>query len=83
MMKEELEDLAENRLRALENIKKNKMRAAKSYDKNVKVKEFSQGDLFGNLYCQSVPEIPCMASGHQPGKTPTKLVDVCQATRIF
>jgi hypothetical protein len=48
-MKEELEDLAENRLRALENIKKNKMRAAKSYDKNVKIKEFSQGDLVWKL----------------------------------
>jgi hypothetical protein len=32
-MKEELEDLAGNRLRALENIEKNKKRIAKWYDK--------------------------------------------------
>jgi hypothetical protein len=44
MMKEELEDLAGNRLGALENIKKNKRRVARWYNKNVKGKEFAEGD---------------------------------------
>jgi transposase InsO family protein len=38
MRKEELEDLAGNRLRALENIEKNKRRVARWYDKKVKGK---------------------------------------------
>jgi hypothetical protein len=37
-MKEELEDLAGDRLRALENIEKNKRRLARWYYKKVKVK---------------------------------------------
>jgi hypothetical protein len=49
MMKEELEDLADDRLRALENIEKNKKIIAKWYDKKVKVKDFSQGDLVWKL----------------------------------
>jgi hypothetical protein len=48
-MKEELEDLAGNRLRALENIEKNKRRVARWYDKKVKVKEFAEGDLVWKL----------------------------------
>jgi hypothetical protein len=49
MMKEELEDLAGNRLRALENIEKNKRRVARWYDKKVKDKEFSEGDMVWKL----------------------------------
>jgi hypothetical protein len=49
MMKEKLEDLAGDRLRALENIEKNKRRTAKWYDKKDKVKEFSQGHLVWKL----------------------------------
>jgi hypothetical protein len=52
MMKEELEDLASNRLRALENIEKNKRRVAKWYDKKIKGKEFAEGDLFWKLILQ-------------------------------
>jgi hypothetical protein len=44
MMKEELEDLAGNRLGALENIEKNKRRVARWYNKKVKGKEFVEGD---------------------------------------
>jgi hypothetical protein len=44
-MMNELEDLHMIRLRALENIEKNKMRVAKYYNKKVKVKQFSEGDL--------------------------------------
>jgi hypothetical protein len=50
MMKEELEDLAGNRLRALENIKKNKRRVARWYDKKVKSKEFVEVDLVLETY---------------------------------
>jgi hypothetical protein len=46
-MKEELEDLVGNRLRALENIEKNKSRIARWYDK--KVKELAEGDLVWKL----------------------------------
>jgi hypothetical protein len=49
MMKEELEDLTGNRLRALENIEKNKRRIARWYDKKVKVKELVEGDLVWKL----------------------------------
>jgi hypothetical protein len=49
MMKEEFEDLASNRLRALENIEKNKRMIARWYDKKIKVKEFAEGDLVWKL----------------------------------
>jgi hypothetical protein len=49
MMKEELEDLAGNQLRALENIEKNKRRVARWYDKKFKGKEFVEGDLVWKL----------------------------------
>jgi hypothetical protein len=45
LMIDELEDLHMIRHRALENIEKNKMRVAKYYNKNVKVKQISEGDL--------------------------------------
>jgi hypothetical protein len=48
-MKEELEDLAGNWLRALENIEKNKRRIARWYDKKVKVNGFAEGDLVWKL----------------------------------
>src|SRR5688572_15769928 len=44
LMKEELDDLAGQRLRALISIEENKKRVARWYDKKVKVKQFSQGD---------------------------------------
>jgi hypothetical protein len=44
-MMDALEDLHMIRLRALENIEKNKMRVAKYYNKKVKVKQFTEGDL--------------------------------------
>ena len=40
-----LEDLSCLRLRALKNIKANKLRVAKYYNKKVKNKQFSEGDL--------------------------------------
>jgi len=45
LMKDELDDLAEHRLRALISIEENKKRVAKWYDKKVKAKEFADGDL--------------------------------------
>jgi hypothetical protein len=44
-MKDELEDVAGHRLRALVSIEENKKRIARWYDKKVKVKEFADGDL--------------------------------------
>ena len=44
-MIDDLEDLSCLRLRALENIKANKLRVAKYYNKKVKIKQFSEGDL--------------------------------------
>jgi len=49
LMKDELEDLASHRLRALVNTKENKKRLAKWYDKRVKSKEFADGDLVWKL----------------------------------
>ena len=42
---DDLEDLSCHRLRALENIEANKLRIAKYYNKKVKDKQFSEGDL--------------------------------------
>jgi hypothetical protein len=49
LMKNELEDFAGYRLRALISTEENKKRIARWYDKKVKVKEFSQGDLVWKL----------------------------------
>ena len=45
LMIDGLEDLSCLRLRALENIEANKLRVAKYYNKRVKNKQFSEGDL--------------------------------------
>ena len=44
-MIDNLEDLSCLRLRALENIEANKLRVVKYYNKKVKIKQFSEGDL--------------------------------------
>ena len=44
-MIDDLEDLSCHRLRALENIKANKLRIVEYYNKKVKSKQFSEGDL--------------------------------------
>ena len=44
-MMDDLEDLSCHRLCALENIEANKLRIAKYYNKKVKSKQFSEGDL--------------------------------------
>ena len=45
LMIDNLEDLSCLWMRALENIEANKLRVAKYYNKKVKVKQFSKGDL--------------------------------------
>ena len=45
LMIDNLEDLSCLRLRALENIEANKLRIAKYYNKKVKGKQFSEGDI--------------------------------------
>jgi hypothetical protein len=49
LMKNELQDFSGYRLRALISVEENKKRIARWYDKKVKVKEFSQGDLVWKL----------------------------------
>jgi len=49
LMKDELDDLVEHRLRDLISIEENKKRVSKWYDKKVKVKEFADGDLVWKL----------------------------------
>ena len=44
-MIDNLEDLSYLLLRALENIEANKLRVTKYYNKKVKIKQFSEGDL--------------------------------------
>jgi len=48
-MKDELDDLAGHRLRALISIEENKKRVARWYDKKEKAKEFTDGDLVWKL----------------------------------
>lgn len=43
LMKDELEDLAGHRLKALINVEANKARVARWYDKKVKIREFTGG----------------------------------------
>jgi len=49
LMKDELDDLAGHRLRALISIEENKKKVARWYDKKVKAKEFANGDLVWKL----------------------------------
>ena len=49
LMKDELDDLADHRLRALMSTEENKKRVVEWYDKKVKVKEFADGDLVWKL----------------------------------
>jgi len=49
LMKDELDDLAGHRLKALLSIEENKKRVARWYDKKVKAKEFADGDLVWKL----------------------------------
>jgi hypothetical protein len=44
-MKDKLEDVAGNWLKALVSIEENKKKVARWYDKKVKVNEFADGDL--------------------------------------
>jgi len=48
-MKDELEDLARHRFKALVSIEENKKGVARWYDKKVKTKEFIDGDLVWKL----------------------------------
>jgi hypothetical protein len=48
-MKDELEDLAGHRLKALINVEANKVRVSRWYDKKVKYKTFEQGELVWKL----------------------------------
>ena len=48
LMKDELEDLAGHRLKALVNVEANKARVGRWYDKKVKAKTFEQGELVWN-----------------------------------
>ena len=49
LMKDELEDLAGHRLKALINVEVNKARVGRWYNKKVKVKSFGQGELVWKL----------------------------------
>jgi len=49
LMKDELEDLAGHRLKALINVEANKARVSRWYDKKVKAKTFEQGELVWKL----------------------------------
>ena len=53
LMKDEFDDLAGHRLRALISIEENKKRVAMWYDKKVKTKEFADGDLVWKI-CKMV-----------------------------
>ena len=45
LMKDELEDLAGHRLKALVNVEANKARVGRWYDRKVKIKTFDLGEL--------------------------------------
>ena len=62
LMKDELEDLAGHRLKALANVEANKARVGRWYDKKVKAKAFDQGELVWKLI------LPVPGNGRQRGK---------------
>jgi hypothetical protein len=67
-MRDELEDLAGHRLRALVSIEENKKRVARWYDKRVKVKKFADGDLVWKLILPIRTKSSKFASGLLIGK---------------
>jgi hypothetical protein len=82
MMKEELEDLASEWLRALENIEKNKKRIARWYDKRVKVEEFAEGDLVWKLVVPIGSTYQKYEKWSPYGKVRIASANVCQALHI-
>ena len=69
LMIDNLEGLSCLRLRALENIEANKLRVAKYYNKKVKIKQFSKGDLVRKLKLPIVGQRTVnSANGHLTGK---------------
>jgi hypothetical protein len=82
MMKEELEDLARDRLRALENIEKNKRRVARWYDKKVK-KNLLNEIWFGSSFYRLALGILNMGSGHLIRKDHIGSVNAYQAMHVY
>ena len=82
-MIDDLEDLSCHRLCALENIKANKLRIAKYYNKKVKSKQFSEGDLVWKMKLLIGSRDSKSASGHLIGKDLIGLNVVRLAMLIF
>jgi len=68
LMRDELDDLAEHRLRALISIEENKKRVARWYDKKVKVKEFADGDLVWKLILPIGIKVQSLENGQLIGR---------------
>ena len=68
LMIDDLEDLSYLRLWALENIEANKLRVAKYYNKRVKNKQFSEGDLVWKVKLPIGSKEASSANGHPIGK---------------
>jgi len=68
LIKDELDDLAGHRLKALVSIEENKKRVSRWYDKKVKAKEFTDGDLVWKLILPIGTKVQSLASGLPIGK---------------
>jgi hypothetical protein len=68
LITDELDDLAEHRLRALVSIEENKKRVARWYDKKVKAKELADGDLVWKLILPIGTKCSKFGSGLPIGK---------------
>jgi hypothetical protein len=82
MMKEELEDLAGNRLRALENIEKNKRRPD-GITRKSKLKNLLKEIWFGSSYYKSAQGILNMGSGRLIGKDHIGSVNAYHVMHIY
>ena len=83
LMMDDLEDLSCHRLHALENIEANKLRIVKYYNKKVKSKQFSVGDLVWKVKLRLDLKIASLANGHLIGKVLLGLNIVRLAMLIF
>jgi hypothetical protein len=57
LMHDGLDDVSDERIKALEEIERDKPRVARAYNKRVKKNHFRLGVLFGRHFCLSDPKV--------------------------
>jgi hypothetical protein len=68
LMLDRLDEVSDERVKALGEIKRDKLRVARAYNKRVKENCFKSETLFGRQFCLLGLEATSSRSGHQIGK---------------